>query len=97
MLAVTALGQDDPRRRDTELEQTRYLTVIFRWRLVATPPGTMVEQLASTLALTTSVGAAVVIAVVASGTLDVPVPRPAPPRYIVPFVGGRTTDLFTPI
>ncbi len=39
MLAVTALGQDDADHRDTELEQTRYLTTVFRCRLVATPPG----------------------------------------------------------
>ena len=97
VLAVTALGEDDPRRRDTEPEQTRYLTAVFRRRLVARPLGTMVEQLAATLALTTPVGAALVIAVVASGTLDVPVPRPAPPRHIDNVFGGRITDLLTPI
>ncbi len=29
MLAVTALGQDDPDRREAEPEQTRYLTALF--------------------------------------------------------------------
>ncbi len=80
MLAVTALGEDDPRRRDAEPEQTGYLTAFYRCRLVARPSGTMVEQLAAALALMTPVGAEVVI--VASGKLDVPFHRSALPCHI---------------
>jgi hypothetical protein len=40
----------DPRRRDAEPEQTRYLTALFRRPLVTTPPGTILEQFSSALA-----------------------------------------------
>jgi len=76
--AAQVLGE--PRRRNTEPEQTRYRAAFFRRRRVATPPGTTLEQLAATLAFLTSVGAAVV----ASGTVDAPLPRPALPRHIAP-------------
>ena len=56
----------DPCRREAEPEQTGYLTAIFRRRLVATPPGTMAEQLAAALAPMPPVGAALVT----PGTLD---------------------------
>ena len=56
----------------------------------------MAEQLTAALALMTPVAAAVVIALVAPWTLDVPVSSSALPCHIAPFIGGRITDLFTP-
>jgi len=57
--------------------------------------GTTLEQLAATLALLTSLGAAVGVTVVAAGTVGVPLPRPALPRHIAPSIGGGTADPFT--
>jgi len=94
-MAAQVLG--DPRRRNTEPEQAGYLAAFCRRRRVATFPGMMVEQLAATLAFLTSLGAAVVVAVIAAGTVDEPLPRSALPRHIAPLVGGGMTDPFTPL